>query len=123
MLLVKTLQPSLEKIKKAGVPGIVLINSNGYMHFVVIKGVSDKFVLIGDPALGIRKVPHNKFIKMWNNVFFVIRNKSDSARLSFSQDDSWTDQRKSLFNMALSNSTLSSFSVHTAITPNIYQGF
>lgn len=113
----------LEKIRSAGVPGIALINTNGYMHFVVIKGMNEKYVLIGDPALGTRKVSREDFGDMWNNVFFVIRNQSDRARFSFSHEDAWSNRRKVLFNMALSNSALSSFNIHTSFTPNIYQGF
>ena len=113
---------SLEKISKAGVPGIALINTNGYMHFVVIKGLNDKYVLVGDPALGTRKVSREDFTDMWNNVFFVIRNQSDRARFNFSHEDKWASRRKALFNTALSNTALSSFSVHTSLTPNIYQG-
>lgn len=113
---------NLEKISKAGVPGVALINTNGYMHFVVIKGINDKYVLVGDPALGTRKVSREDFTDMWNNVFFVIRNQSDSARFSFNHEDKWASRRKALFDTALSNVALSSFSVHTSLTPNIYQG-
>jgi hypothetical protein len=114
---------NIEKISAAGVPGIALINTNGYMHFVVIKGVNQSHVLIGDPALGIRKVSRDDFADMWNNVFFVIRNNTDQARFSFSHEDTWSSRRKALFETALSNTALASFSVHTSLTPNVYQGF
>ena len=114
---------SLEKISHAGIPGIALINTNGYMHFVVIKGINDTYVLIGDPALGTRKVSHEEFYDMWNNVFFIIRNNADKARPSFSHEDAWASRRKALFDVALSSRALSTISVHTAMTPNIYQGF
>ncbi len=110
----------LEKIRKAGVPGIVLINTKGYLHFVVLKGISESHVLLGDPAQGTRKVTHADFSEMWNEVFFVIRNQANTARLSFKHKDNWTDRRQRLFSTALSNQTLSSINVHTAIAPNIY---
>ena len=110
----------LQKISRAGVPGIALINTNGYMHFVVLKGINEKYVLIGDPALGIRKVTHRDFMDMWNNVFFIIRNRFDHATLNFSHEDTWASRRKTLFDTALSNSALATFSVHTSFTPNIY---
>ncbi len=112
-----------EKISHASMPGIALINTNGYLHFVVVKGMNDTHVLLGDPALGTRKVSRHDFNNMWNNVFFIIRNNSDQAKVSFSHEDEWASRRKFLFNTALSNRALSTFSVHTAITPNIYQGF
>ena len=40
----------LDKLDEARVPAIVLINENGYHHFVVVKGVQADRVLIGDPA-------------------------------------------------------------------------
>lgn len=113
-------QLDLEKIREAGIPGIVLVNTNGYMHFVVIKGVSPTHVLLGDPALGTRKLTHDEFKEIWNNIFFVIRNQTDRARLSFELEDSWSDRRQALFASALSNQALSRFSIHTVITPGVY---
>ena len=110
----------LDRVKEAGVPGIALINTNGYMHFVVIKGINQTHVLLGDPSLGTRKVTHDDFNEMWNDIFFVIRNNTNQARLSFSYDDSWSDRRQVLFRTALSDQALSTFSVHTAITPGFY---
>jgi len=37
----------LDNLRKAGIPAIALINTNGYKHFVVIKGVTDDEVLVG----------------------------------------------------------------------------
>jgi len=113
-------QLDLDRIKKAGVPGIVLINSGGYMHFVVLKGINQTHVLLGDPARGTRKVTHAEFKEMWNNIFFVIRNKTDGARLSFSHEDKWSDRRQVLFTTALSNQSLSTLTMQTAIAPGIY---
>src|SRR5512146_427970 len=48
---------SLEDLSNAGIPAIVLIVDNGYHHFVVIKGMRDNKVLLGDPAVGMRVVP------------------------------------------------------------------
>ena len=42
----------LDKLASAGIPAIVLINEHGYNHFVVIKGMRDERVLIGDPSGG-----------------------------------------------------------------------
>jgi predicted double-glycine peptidase len=111
---------SLKQMEAAGVPGIVLINSNGYLHFVVVKGMNRTHVLLGDPALGMRKVSKKDFEKMWNNVFFIIRNKYENAKLITDDEDKWSGRKKSLFSTALSNQSLSTFTVQTAVTPNIY---
>ena len=54
----------LDKLQTVGVPAIALINNNGYLHFVVVKGVSEKTVLIGDPAVGMRVIERKAFEKM-----------------------------------------------------------
>jgi len=111
---------SLERVQNTGVPGIVLLNTKGYLHFVVLKGVNNTHVLLGDPALGIRKVSHENFNDMWNDVFFVIRNDTQTARKSFSDDDAWSNRRNVLLGTAISDQNLSTFTINTAVTPNIY---
>ena len=63
----------LDAFAQAKVPGIVLINLRGYLHFVVVKGVTRTEVLIGDPAAGVKTYPRSEFEAMWNGVAFVIR--------------------------------------------------
>lgn len=114
----------IESVSKVGVPGIVLINANGYMHFVVVKGISDKHVLLGDPALGMRKVSMDAFLSMWNGIFFIIKSDLQVGQASFKmENDNWEGRRGALFSNALSHQALSQFTIHTAYTPNIYQGF
>src|SRR3546814_4791885 len=43
---------SLDKLADIGVPAIVLINTGGYRHFVVIKGIEAERILVADPAFG-----------------------------------------------------------------------
>lgn len=111
---------NLYTLKGAGIPGIVLINTNGYKHFVVLKGMDRTHVMLGDPALGMRKVKRSEFIKMWNQVFFVIRNHAEQAGLSFSHEDGWQARRNKLFRAALSDHALSTLNIHTVIAPGIY---
>ena len=73
---------SLEDVAKGGVPGVALINVNGYKHFVVIKGVKDNEVLVGDPSLGLMAVPAAKFQKYWNGVFFIIEPSAQKGRFN-----------------------------------------
>jgi len=78
----------LEKLAEAGIPAIVLINENGYNHFVVIKGLRDGRVLIGDPSTGTRVISRNRFNEIWaNNILFVVKNKLEVAR--FNADRDW----------------------------------
>jgi hypothetical protein len=81
-------QLPLEKLQQEGLPAIVLINEKGYHHFVVIKGMRDGRVLIGDPAVGTRSVPVEQFESVWTNkLMFVIHNRRDWA--SFNRADDW----------------------------------
>ena len=64
---------SLDRLNKVGVPAITLINNDGYMHFVVIKGINDKHILIGDPVRGVRTMPRDKFETQWQDgIVFLI---------------------------------------------------
>lgn len=77
----------LEKLVEARLPAIVLINENGYMHFVVIKGLRGGRVLIGDPANGTRAVPRAAFEASWQSrLLFVIHNRVESARFNLAAD-------------------------------------
>lgn len=77
----------LEKLRSAGIPAIVLINEQGYNHFVVVKGIDGGRVLLGDPAGGTRAMTQAAFEAMWvNHILFVITDKQDSARFNVAAD-------------------------------------
>ena len=77
----------LEKLQEEGVPAIVLLNDRGYRHFVVIKGIKNGRVLIGDPARGTRAMPRSRFEALWDNrVLFVVHNRRELARFNQSRD-------------------------------------
>ena len=77
----------LEKLAEEGMPAIVLLNDRGYRHFVVVKGLRNGRVLIGDPARGTRAMPRSRFDALWDNrVLFVIHNRRDLARFNQSRD-------------------------------------
>ncbi len=78
----------IDKLEESHLPAIALITENGYHHFVVIKGIHDGRLLIGDPALGTRSLPRASFEARWdNNVLFVIHNHRDLA--IFNNPDDW----------------------------------
>ena len=79
----------LDKLASAQIPAIVLINENGYNHFVVIKGVRDHRVLVGDPSGGTRAMARSAFEALWaNQILFVISNRQDMA--GFNQASDWS---------------------------------
>ncbi len=78
----------LDKLLEARTPAIVLINENGYMHFVVVKGLRGDRVLIGDPANGTRSLSREAFEAHWpNRLLFVIHSHMKTAR--FNQRTDW----------------------------------
>ena len=82
----------LGKLVTAGLPAIVLINQSGYNHFVVVKGVRDGRVLIGDPAGGARAMSLAAFESTWvNGVLFVITEqpKNSQAVVAFNTPADW----------------------------------
>ena len=77
----------LEKLNEAGVPAIVLLNENGYFHFVVVKGLQADRVLIGDPSQGTRALPRQTFDALWTTrLLFVVHNRMESARFNLASD-------------------------------------
>lgn len=78
----------LEKLEEEGVPAIVLLNDRGYRHFVVVKGLRNGRVLLGDPARGTRAMPRSRFEALWDNrVLFVVHNRREQAR--FNRPEDW----------------------------------
>ena len=77
----------LDKLVESRVPAIVLINENGYHHFVVVKGLRGDRVLIGDPANGTRAMPRSKFEASWKSrLLFVIHNRMETAHFNLAAD-------------------------------------
>lgn len=68
-----------ERLRSLRVPGIVLMDVNGFRHFVVLKQVIDDRVEVGDPILGNRSVAVEEFLASWPSraVFVVIGSDFD----------------------------------------------
>lgn len=77
----------LDKLAEEGLPAIVLLNDRGYRHFVVVKGVQDGRVLLGDPARGTRAMSREKFESLWEDrVLFVVHNRRELAQFNTARD-------------------------------------
>jgi predicted double-glycine peptidase len=78
----------LDRLEKEGLPAIVLVNEKGYHHFVVVKGLRNERVLVGDPARGTRVIALDHFMKIWTNgLLFVIHNRRNLA--VFNSPNDW----------------------------------
>lgn len=79
----------LDRLTEAGVPAIALVNTNGYRHFVLLRGISADRILLADPALGTRSMPRVRFEESWNGVLFVILDRPDIGRANFNLAEDW----------------------------------
>jgi uncharacterized protein len=78
----------LDQLAKAGIPAIVLVKENGYNHFVVVKGMKNGRVLVGDPSAGTRAMPRAQFEAIWQSrILFVVHNRQETAQ--FNNDKDW----------------------------------
>ncbi len=80
-------QLPLQKLVDAGLPAIVLVSDKGYSHFVVVKGVADGRVLLGDPASGARALTRTAFEAIWTSkLLFVVHGYRDAPSFNIPAD-------------------------------------
>ncbi|PPK77017.1 hypothetical protein B0F87_102123 [Methylobacter tundripaludum] len=102
----------LDQLVTANVPAITIINNNGYLHFVIIKGVSDQEVLVGDPAVGVKAIPRDEFEEMWGNrILFLIHDKQDVAAKHFQDQQEWALRVKAPLGSAADRASLGAFNM------------
>ncbi len=102
----------LDQLLTANVPAITIINNNGYLHFVIIKGLNDQEVLLGDPSVGIKAVPRDEFEAMWGNrILFLIYDKQDIAAKHFQDQQEWALRVKAPLGSAVDRTSLGQFNM------------
>jgi predicted double-glycine peptidase len=113
---------SLDKLSTIGIPAIVLINRGGYMHFVLVQGLTKNKVLMGDPAQGKKIVDRKKFEKMWaNGIIFVVEDDVQSGRSNFNTTATWGVKKPGKFNMPLPNTDLADLTLFTSWSPTVFK--
>lgn len=101
----------LSKLKEVGVPTIALIVRKGYAHFVVLRGIADDYVVLGDPSLGAITVPLEEFETQWNGIAFVIGNDAQVAQSHFNLERDLPLQRRAYLGMALPRTSLAAITI------------
>lgn len=101
----------LDKFAKAGVPAITLIETNGYRHFVILKGANDNEILVGDPALGVMIYKRAELEAIWKGIIFVIRDRIKVGRSHFNEQRDWRVRQKAPFGTALTRDSLGMFTL------------
>lgn len=98
---------SLDDLADAKTPAIALVDLGSYRHFVVIKGVRGGEVLVGDPALGLKRYRRAEFEKMWNGVVLAVE---DGPRPpAFNRQDEWRPWSRAPLQAPLSDLSLAAF--------------
>ena len=80
---------NLDQLSGIGVPAIALVNTNGYRHFVVVRGMREDDVLLADPAIGSIKVPREHFEAIWDGTVLASRDSLMVARENFNAERDW----------------------------------
>lgn len=101
----------LDKLAENGIPAIALINTKGYLHFVIITGVDEDEVLIADPALGNRIMVRTEFEKAWNGVLFVLLDNAEIAQQFFNHEEAWQVRTRAPMGSALMREGLAHFAL------------
>lgn len=70
-----------ENLIKLKIPVIILLNTRGYKHFVVLKGIKDERAYFADPAFGNRSIPFKDFTESWDEVVLVVYKKTEKGIL------------------------------------------
>ncbi|MEZ9488699.1 bacteriocin resistance protein [Vibrio breoganii] len=110
---------SLEKLRKIGVPGITLVNFDGYMHFVVIRGISENNVVLGDPSRGTMVMPIDEFNQYYRGLTLLVRNEAKIGKAGFISDDNFSIYNTSPLESGVSRESLGVFSI-TLPSPGDY---
>lgn len=77
----------LQKLLDARLPAIVLLSDKGYQHFVVVKGMRDGRVLLGDPSSGTRAMSRAAFESAWvGKLLFVVHGFNGRAGFNVAAD-------------------------------------
>jgi uncharacterized protein len=81
---------TLDDFAKSKRPAIVLLDLRGFKHFVVVKGVRGKTVLVGDPIRGLEQYDAKEFMKYWNGIALAIVKDKKRPSPSFNLNREWS---------------------------------
>lgn len=103
---------TLDKLADIGVPAIVLINTGGYRHFVVVKGVKPERILVADPAFGTTIWPRDRFEAAWGGgIVLAAREGIEVAQVHFGDIPDWQIRPKAPIGQGIDRSGLATFTL------------
>jgi predicted double-glycine peptidase len=102
----------LDQLITANAPAITILNNKGYLHFIIIKGLNEQEVLVGDPAVGVKIIPRGEFEEMWGKrILFLIHGKQNSGEARFQDQDEWALQVRAPLGSAVDRASLGAFNL------------
>lgn len=107
---------TIDDLKRSRSPALALIKVGSYRHFVLIKGVRNGKILVGDPAQGLKLYSEADFARVWNGVVFVAKS-GDGATPIYDHPKEWAHFTLGPMD-PLSDTSLASF---TRELPPIFQ--
>jgi len=110
----------LDRLAQAHIPAIVLIDVDGYRHFVIVKGITHAGVLLGDPARGTWIVTEERFTAIWNGIAFVLKADVESARATFNRPSEWAVVPPAPYGRALNRTSLATVTGTTFRAGRLY---
>jgi uncharacterized protein len=109
---------TLERLSELGVPVITLISTGGYRHFVIVKGIDEDEIVLGDPAQGVIIVKKTQFKAVWSGIALIIRNEASRGKANFNLAQDWRVRQKAPFGTALTRNSLADFTLLNSFEPN-----
>jgi predicted double-glycine peptidase len=104
------IKASIDELAKVGVPAIILVQENGYNHFVVVKGARGGRVVVGDPSIGTRVLSRKYVESIWvGGILFVIRSHRKAAAFNASAD--WQARLAAPIAQGVSRESLGAFTL------------
>ena len=101
----------LERLHEIGVPVVTLVNIRGYHHFVVVKGMANGKVVVGDPAFGNSVMDQDKFAAIWSGTVLAIRDNPREARKQFNKAEDWNIRPRAPIGSGVGRTGVSSFTL------------
>ncbi|MCW8328571.1 C39 family peptidase [Photobacterium sp. SDRW27] len=101
----------IEKFRKIRIPGITIVNFDGYMHFVVIKGINSKEVILGDPSRGTLVMPIEEFKPYYKNAVLLVKSRAKEGRENFITAENYNIYTSSPSSEAIARDSLATFSI------------
>jgi hypothetical protein len=103
---------TLDKLADIGVPAIVLINTGGYRHFVVVKGIEADRILVADPAFGTTIWPRDRFEAAWGGgIILAAREGIEVAQENFGDIPDWQIRPKAPIGQGIDRNGLATFAL------------